>query len=75
MKGSWDWNKIVQNCLIKPLPLTSGRHTHQQNRINRFVLDMEESSIKFLDALTELEEQVAQRASQRDMIGGDYLEI
>ena len=45
------------------------------HRINRFVLDMEESSIKFLDALTELEEQVAQRAAQRDMIGGDYLEI
>lgn len=45
------------------------------HRINRFVLDVEESSIKFLDALTELEEQVAQRASQRDMIGGDYLEI
>ena len=45
------------------------------HRINRFVLDMEESSIKFLDALIELEEQVAQRASQRDMIGGDYLEI
>lgn len=45
------------------------------HRINRFVLDMEESSIKFLDALLELEEQVAQRASQRDMIGGDYLEI
>jgi biopolymer transport protein ExbB len=45
------------------------------HRINRFVLDVEESSIKFLDALTELEEQVAQRASKRDMIGGDYLEI
>jgi len=45
------------------------------HRINRFVLDMEESSIKFLDTLGELEEQVAQRATQRDMIGGDYLEI
>ncbi|HWR98258.1 MAG TPA: MotA/TolQ/ExbB proton channel family protein [Candidatus Methanoperedens sp.] len=45
------------------------------HRINRFVLDMEESSIKFLDSLTGLEEQMAQRASQRDMIGGDYLEI
>ena len=45
------------------------------HRINRFVLEVEESSIKFLDSLTELEEQVAQRASQRDMIGGDYLEI
>jgi len=45
------------------------------HRINRFVLEVEESSIKFLDSLTELEEQVKQRASQRDMIGGDYLEI
>lgn len=45
------------------------------HRINRFVLDMEESSIKFVDALTELEEKVAQRAAQRDMIGGTYLEI
>jgi biopolymer transport protein ExbB len=45
------------------------------HRINRFVLDMEESSIKFLDALTELEEQVARRSAQRDMIGGEYLEI
>ena len=45
------------------------------HRINRFVLDMEESSIKFVDALTELEEKVAQRAAQRDMIGGEYLEI
>lgn len=45
------------------------------HHINRFVLDMEESSIRFLDALTELEEQVARRAAQRDMIGGEYLEI
>ena len=43
--------------------------------INRFVLEMQESSIKFLDALTDLEEKLAQRAAQRDMIGGEYLEI
>jgi hypothetical protein len=36
---------------------------------------MQESSIKFLDALTDLEEKLAQRTSQRDMIGGEYLEI
>lgn len=43
--------------------------------INRFVLEMQESSIKFLDGLTDLEEQLAKRAAQRDMIGGKYLEI
>ena len=43
--------------------------------INRFVLEMSESSIKFLDALTDLEEKLAQRAGERDMIGGEYLEI
>ena len=43
--------------------------------INRFVLEMQESSIKFLDGLTELEETLARRAAQRDMIGGEYLEI
>jgi biopolymer transport protein ExbB len=43
--------------------------------INRFVLEMQESSIKFLDGLTDLEEQLAKRAAQRDMIGGEYLEI
>jgi len=43
--------------------------------INRFVLEMQESSIKFLDGLTDLEEKLARRASQRDMIGGEYLEI
>lgn len=43
--------------------------------INRFVLEMQESSFKFLDALTDLEEKLAQRAAQRDMIGGEFLEI
>jgi biopolymer transport protein ExbB len=43
--------------------------------INRFVLEMQESSIKFLDGLTDLEETLARRAAQRDMIGGEYLEI
>jgi biopolymer transport protein ExbB len=43
--------------------------------INRFVLEMQESSIKFLDGLTDLEEKLARRTAQRDMIGGEYLEI
>jgi biopolymer transport protein ExbB len=43
--------------------------------INRFVLDMQESSIKFLDGLTDLEEKLAQRAAEREMIGGEFLEI
>jgi biopolymer transport protein ExbB len=45
------------------------------HRINRFVLDMEERSIEFLDALTELEEQVAQRGARRDAIGGERREV
>jgi biopolymer transport protein ExbB len=40
------------------------------HHINRFVLDIEESSIKLLDALTELEEQAAPRAPGRDAAGG-----
>lgn len=43
--------------------------------INRFVLDMQESSIKFLDGLSDLEEKLAQRAAEREMIGGEFLEI
>jgi biopolymer transport protein ExbB len=43
--------------------------------INSFVLEMQESSIKFLDGLTDLEEKLARRTAQRDMIGGEYLEI
>ena len=43
--------------------------------INRFVLEMQESSVKFLDALSDLEEKLAKRAAQREMIGGEYLEI
>ena len=43
--------------------------------VNRFVLEMQESSVKFLDALSDLEEKLAKRAAQREMIGGEYLEI
>jgi biopolymer transport protein ExbB len=43
--------------------------------INSFVLEMQESSIRFLDGLTDLEETLARRTAQRDMIGGEYLEI
>ncbi len=45
------------------------------NRINNFVYDMEESSLNFLNALEELEEKLAQRSTQADSIGGEYLEI
>ncbi len=45
------------------------------NKINNFVYEMEESSMNFLNALEDLEEKVAQRSSQTDTIGGEYLEI
>jgi len=43
-------------------------------KINRFVTDMEETSVRFLDALESAEEQQAKKLA-RDEIGGDYLEI
>lgn len=45
------------------------------NRVNTFVLDMQSSSIQFLDAMTELEEKLAERTQRVDSIGGEYLEI
>ena len=45
------------------------------HRINRIVFEMQENSLNFLDSLEDLEEKIAQRASQREMIGGEYLEI
>jgi len=45
------------------------------NRVGNFVLDMQKSSIQFLDGLGDLEEKVADRSQRLDTIGGDYLEI
>jgi len=45
------------------------------HRINKIVFEMQESSLNFLDTMEELEEKIAQRATQREMIGGEYLEI
>lgn len=45
------------------------------NRVNRFLFDMQKSSIQFLDALGDLEEKVAERSQRLDTIGGDYLEV
>ncbi|MBI5115467.1 MotA/TolQ/ExbB proton channel family protein [Candidatus Poribacteria bacterium] len=44
-------------------------------RVGRFVRTMQESSIKLLDAMGELEEKIALRSSQFEEIGGEYLEI
>lgn len=45
------------------------------DRVNKFMLDMQKSSIRFLDALGDLEENVAERSQRLDTIGGDYLEV
>ncbi len=45
------------------------------NRVGKFVLDMQKSSIRFLDGLGELEEHIAERSQRFDTIGGDYLEV
>jgi biopolymer transport protein ExbB len=45
------------------------------NRVGKFVLDMQKTSVRFLDGLAELEEKVAERTQRLDMIGGDYLEV
>ncbi len=50
-------------------------HFYFTNRINRFVLSMQESSLAFLEALSELEEKIAMRAAQVDEIGGEYIEV
>lgn len=44
------------------------------NEVNKFLLDMQKSSIKFLDGLNEHEEKMA-AARVLDSIGGDYLEV
>jgi biopolymer transport protein ExbB len=45
------------------------------DKVNKFMLDMQKSSIRFLDALGDLEENVAERSQRFDTIGGDYLEV
>ncbi len=45
------------------------------NLVGKFLLDMQKSSIHFLDVLGELEEKVAERSQRLDTIGGDYLEV
>ena len=49
-------------------------HSLFLGKVNRFITDMEEGSIRFLDALEQAEEQQA-RALQMEEIGGEYLEI
>jgi len=45
------------------------------NLVIKFILDMQKSSIQFLDGLGELEETIAERTQRFDTVGGDYLEI
>lgn len=45
------------------------------DRVNKFMLDMQKSSIKFLDGLGDLEENIAERSQRFDTVGGDYLEV
>lgn len=49
-------------------------HSLFVGKVNRFVMELEEGSIRFLDALAAAEERQARNLS-RDEIGGDYLEI
>jgi biopolymer transport protein ExbB len=44
-------------------------------RVSNFLLDMQSSSIQFLDQMAELEEKIAERTQRADAIGGDYLEV
>ncbi len=45
------------------------------NKVTKFMMDMQKSSINFLDVLGEMEEKVAERSQRLDTIGGDYLEV
>lgn len=49
-------------------------HSLFVGKVNRFVMELEEGSIRFLDALTGAEEQQAKSLS-RGEIGGEYLEV
>jgi biopolymer transport protein ExbB len=44
-------------------------------KVSKFMLDMQKSSINFLDVMGDLEEKVAERSQRLDTIGGDYLEV
>jgi biopolymer transport protein ExbB len=45
------------------------------NKVNKFLLDMQSSSIQFMDSLGELEENIAERSQRHEVIGGDFLEV
>jgi len=49
-------------------------HSLFLGKVNRFVMELEEGSIRFLDALEEAEERQA-RSLFREQLGGDYLEV
>lgn len=49
-------------------------HSLFVGKVNRFVMELEEGSIRFLDALAAAEERQALSLA-RDEIGGDYLEV
>lgn len=49
-------------------------HSLFVGKVNRFVVELEEGSVRFLDALAAAEEKQAMTLA-RDEIGGDYLEI
>jgi len=49
-------------------------HSLFVGKVNRFVMELEEGSVRFLDALAEAEERQA-RSLFREQIGGDYLEV
>jgi biopolymer transport protein ExbB len=43
--------------------------------VGKTMVDMQQSSIEFLDGLGDLEEKVAERTQRFDTVGGDYLEV
>ena len=45
------------------------------NSIGKSMVEMQKSSIEFLDSLGDLEEKVAERTQQFDAVGGEYLEV
>jgi len=50
-------------------------HFYFISRVNRFVRTMQESSIEVIDAMADLEEQIALLTSKFEKIGGEYLEF
>lgn len=45
------------------------------NSIGKSMVEMQQSSIEFLDGLGDLEEKMAERTQRLDTVGGDYLEV